>query len=217
MRLCVQFHGRLDPIFFFCKRSRPRYRTTTFIQLGSGAVVSVQQAYEIVAKLRELEKEQNIMKCWFNRAVRTGQSCSDVKLNFRQTERHMPGMFNGQATEKTEYKAKVDDYLSTLDPGGKGGEILRAAATEAKDMDDDEVANLAICWNVFALNSALASCLITTFTGEVGVCSSSAASILRICPQSVAGAEQMIPTKISCSGSSFHGRHHRAIESKVDW
>ena len=52
---------------------------------------------------------------------------------------------------------------------GKGGEILRAAATEVKDMDDDEVANLAaIYWNVSALDSALASSLITTTTGEVG-------------------------------------------------
>ena len=42
-------------------------------------------------------------------------------------------------------------------------------ATEAQDMDDDEVTNLAaIYWNVPALNSALASCLITTTTGEVG-------------------------------------------------
>ena len=39
--------------------------------------------------------------------------------------------------------------MSTLDPGGKGGEILRAAATEVKDMDDVEVANLAaIYWNM---------------------------------------------------------------------
>ena len=33
---------------------------------------------------------------------------------------------------------------------------------------------------------------------------------------SVAGAEQLIPTKIMCCGSSFHG-HHRAIEGEVDW
>ena len=59
--------------------------------------------------------------------------------------------------------------MSTLDPAGKGGEILRAAATEVKDMDDAEVANLtAIYWNVSALDSALASSLITTTTGEVG-------------------------------------------------
>ena len=59
--------------------------------------------------------------------------------------------------------------MSTLDPAGKGGEILRAAATEVKDMDDAEVANLAaIYWNVSALNSALASSLNTTTTGEVG-------------------------------------------------
>ena len=50
----------------------------------------------------------------------------------------MPGMFNGKATEYTEYIFKMEAYLSTLDPGGKRGEILTAAATEAKDMDDDE-------------------------------------------------------------------------------
>ena len=54
----------------------------------------------------------------------------------------MPGMFSGKATEYTEYIFKMEAYLSTLDPGGKG-EILRAAATESKDMDDDEVTNLA--------------------------------------------------------------------------
>ena len=59
--------------------------------------------------------------------------------------------------------------MSTLDPAGKGGEILRTAATEVKDMDDAEVVNFAaIYWNVSALNSALASFLITTTTGEVG-------------------------------------------------
>ena len=89
-------------------------------------MVSVEQANEIVAKLRELETEQNIMKDLFNRALRTSQSGSDVKLNFRQAERHMPGMFSGKATEYTEYIFKMEAYLSTLDPGGRGGEILRA-------------------------------------------------------------------------------------------
>ena len=43
------------------------------------------------------------------------------------------------------------------------------AATKAKDMDDDEVTNLAaIYWSVPALDGALASCLITTTTSEVG-------------------------------------------------
>ena len=66
----------------------------------------------------------------------------------------MPGMFSGKDTEHTEYVFKME-----VDPGGKGGEILRAAATEAKDMDDDEVTKFAaIYWNVPALNSALASC-----------------------------------------------------------
>ena len=64
----------------------------------------------------------------------------------------------------------MEAYMSTLDPAGKGGEILSAAATEVKDMDDAEVANLAaIYWNVSALDSALASSLITTTTGEVGM------------------------------------------------
>ena len=81
----------------------------------------------------------------------------------------MPGMFSGKATEYTEYIFKMEAYLSSLDPGGRGGEILRAAATKAKDMDDDEVTNLAaIYWSVPALDGALASCLITTTTGEVG-------------------------------------------------
>ena len=81
----------------------------------------------------------------------------------------MTGMFNGKATEYTEYIFKMEAYFSTLESGGKGSEVLRAAATEAKDMDDDEVTNLAaIYWKVSALNSAVASCLITTTTGEVG-------------------------------------------------
>ena len=41
----------------------------------------------------------------------------------------MPGMFNGKATECAEYKIKMEAHLSTLDPRGKGGEILRAAVT----------------------------------------------------------------------------------------
>ena len=109
------------------------------------------------------------MKDLFNRALRMSQSSGEGKLNFRHAERHVPGMFNGKATEYTEYFFKMEAYTSTLDPAGKGGEILRAAATEVKDMDDAEVANLAtIYWNVSALNSALASSLITTTTGEVG-------------------------------------------------
>ena len=109
------------------------------------------------------------MKNLFNRALRMSQSSGEGKLNFRHAERHMPGMFNGEATEYTEYIFKMEAYMSTLDPAGKGGEILRAAATEVKDMDDAEVANLAVIyWNVSALDSALASSLITTTTSEVG-------------------------------------------------
>ena len=132
-------------------------------------MVSVEQANEIVAKMRELETEQNLMKDLFNRALRMSESSGEGKLNFRHAERHMPGMFNGKATEYNEYIFKMEAYTGTLNPAGKGGEILRATATEVKDMDDAEVANLAaIYWNVSALNSALASSLITTTTGEVG-------------------------------------------------
>ena len=132
-------------------------------------MVSVEQANEIVAKVRELDTEQNLMKDLFNRALRMSQSSGEGKLNFRHAERHMPGMFNGTATEYTEYIFKMEAHMSTLDPAGKGGEIPRASATEVKDMDDAEVANVAaIYWNVSALDSALASSLITTTTGEVG-------------------------------------------------
>ena len=127
-------------------------------------MVSVEQANEIVAKMRELETEQNLMKDLFNRALRMSQWSGEGTLNFRHAERHMPGMFNGKATENTEYIFKMEAYMSTLDPAGKG-----AAPTEVKDMDVAEVANLtAIYWNVSALDSALASSLITTTTGEVG-------------------------------------------------
>ena len=37
-------------------------------------MVSVEQTKEIVAKLRELETEQNLMKDLFNRAMRTRQT-----------------------------------------------------------------------------------------------------------------------------------------------
>ena len=83
-------------------------------------MVSVEQANEIVAKPRELGVEQHLMRDLFNRALRANQSGSDVKLNFRQAERHMPGMFSGKATKLTEYIFKMEAYLSTLDPGGKG-------------------------------------------------------------------------------------------------
>ena len=54
------------------------------------------------------------MKELLNRAMRTIKTGSDGKLNFRQAERHMPGMFNGKATENTEHTFKVEAYVSTL-------------------------------------------------------------------------------------------------------
>ena len=65
-------------------------------------MVSVEQANEIVVKMRELETEQNLMKDLFIRALRMSQSSGEGKLNFRHAERHKPGMFNGKATEYTE-------------------------------------------------------------------------------------------------------------------
>ena len=160
-------------------------------------MVSVEQATEIVAKMRELETEQNLMKDLFNRALRTSQSSGEGKLNFRHAERHMPGMFNGKATEYTEYIFKMEAYMSTLDPAGKGGEILRAAATGVKDMDDAEVANLA------AISEPRSDQRVGIILDHHDhrrswhACSSSVAGIPGIWPPSVAGAEQMVPTKIS--------------------
>ena len=95
-------------------------------------------------------------------------------------------MFNGKATEYTEYTFKMEAYMSTLDPAGKGGEILRAAATEVKVVDDAEVANLAaIYWNVSAPKRSL---ITTTHWRSWHACSSSVAGIPRIWPPSVAGA-----------------------------
>ena len=114
-------------------------------------MVIVEQPNEIVPLLRELHTEHNLMEDLFNSAMRTSQTGGDGKLNFRQAKRHMPVMFNGTPTEYTEYTFKMKAYVSTLDTGGKGGDILRATATKAKDMDDDEVTNLeVIYWNVYS-------------------------------------------------------------------
>ena len=155
-------------------------RITTFIQLGSGAMVSVEQANDIVAKLQERETEQNVMKDLFN---------LDVMLNFRQAERHKQRMFNGKATEYTEYTFKMDAILSTMDPGGKESEVLR-------QMDDDEVTNVAaIYWNVLALNKQCVGIMLDRHDHRRScrVLKAIAGSGL-----SVAGSEQMVPTKISC-------------------
>ena len=69
-------------------------------------MVSVEHANEMLAKMRELETEQNLMKDLFNRAFGTSQSGSEVKLNIRQAERHA-AMFKGKATEYTEYTFKM--------------------------------------------------------------------------------------------------------------
>ena len=57
----------------------------------------------------------------------------------------MPGMFNGKATEYTEYTFKMEACMSTLGPAG---------SCDRSQGHDAEVANLAaIYWNVSALNS----------------------------------------------------------------
>ena len=87
--------------------------------------------------------------------------------------------------------------MSTLDPAGKGGEILRAAATEVKDMDDADVANLAALER-FCTQQRVGIILDHhNHRRSWHACSSSVASIPGIWPPSVAGAEQMVPTKTS--------------------
>ena len=54
-------------------------------------MVSVEQANEIVAKMRELETEQNLMKDLLNLALRMSQSSGEGKLNFRHAERQYAG------------------------------------------------------------------------------------------------------------------------------
>ena len=83
------------------QKNPPRYRIAAFIQRDSGELVGVERANEIVAKLRELETEQNLVKDLFNRALRAGQSGSDVQLNFRQAERHMPGICSTARPQNT--------------------------------------------------------------------------------------------------------------------
>ena len=71
-------------------------------------------------------------------------------------------------------------------------------------MDDDEVTDLeAICWNVSALNSVSALCLITTTTGEVGTL---LRRVLQAFPGAGFGAWQELNrwywTRISCWGAA---------------
>ena len=110
----------------------------------------------------------------------------------------------------------MEAFLSTLDLEGKGGEILRAAANFE-----------GIYWNVSALNSALASCLITTTTGEVGT---PVRRVLQALPGASFRAWQVLnrwyrPTSavegaasmagiIPPSGAKSNGELHRFI---MDW
>ena len=81
----------------------------------------------------------------------------------------MPNNFNGKSGGYAEFVFKMEAYMSTLDPSGKGREVLRAAVFDPRDLDQEEVKSLEpIYWNVPALNATLASRLITTNTGEAG-------------------------------------------------
>ena len=64
------------------------------------------------SNLREFETEQNLVEDLFNHTIRTGQSDRDGKLNFREPERHMPGVFNGKDTEYTEYIFNMEAWPS---------------------------------------------------------------------------------------------------------
>ena len=111
---------------------------------------------EIVSKLQQLEIEQAVMKDLFNRAVRSSPPTSgDSKLNVRQAERHVPKEFSGKSGGYAEFVFKIEAYMSTLDPAGKGGETIRVAVTEIKDNMIGEVRTMKFaCWNVPALNGA---------------------------------------------------------------
>ena len=64
--------------------------------------------------------------------MRTSQTGGDGMVNLLQAEGHMPGMFNGNSTEYSESVFKMDASASSLGPGGKGDEILSAAATKSQ-------------------------------------------------------------------------------------
>ena len=105
----------------------------------------------------------------FNRAVRTGQSGSDVKLSFRQEERLMPGMFNGNATDHTQYIFKMEAYLSTL--GSREGKRVKYSEPPQQKPRTRTTTRRRTSkqfWKASALNSTMASCSLTTTTGEVG-------------------------------------------------
>ena len=83
----------------------------------------------------------------------------------------MPKEISGKSGEcaHAEYVFRMVAYMSTVDPAGKGGEVVRVTAIKERLVDEETLRALeSVYWNVQALNSALASCLISTTTGEVG-------------------------------------------------
>ena len=127
---------------------------------------------DIATKVQALDHEQGLMKDLFARAVRGGQegggARADRKLNYREAERHMPKEFSGKGAMFSDYVFRMESYMTILDPSGKGGELVRVVAAETRDINDEGIGDLECTyWNVQPLNAALATCLISTTTGEV--------------------------------------------------
>ena len=80
----------------------------------------------------------------------------------------MPKEYSGKSVNFSEYVFKIEAYMTILDPAGRGGELAKKACESDRAIDDDVLAAWDMeFWHVKPLSAALASCLITTTTGEV--------------------------------------------------
>ena len=97
-------------------------------------MATADQIAAILAKLQQLETEQATLKDLFLRATASvpasGSSGGTAKLNFREAERQMPKEFSGKSIAFAEYCFKIEAYMATLDPAGKGDEIIRGVAAQ---------------------------------------------------------------------------------------
>ena len=71
--------------------------------------------------------------------------------------------------------------------------------------------------NVPALNAALALCLITTTTGEVGSRSPSPPCRPQCWTASMTGASQMVPPEVCCGGCLFRDQDHRTAQIEISY
>ena len=140
-----------------------------------------------------------------------------MKLNFRQAERQMPRDVQRQATEYMEYIHKMEAYLSTLDPEGKGvksSEPPRQKPSLLGRVSTQQCVGIMLDHH--------------DHRRSWHACSSSGASIPRIWPQSMAGAEQdpllreqvgiVAPLKSWQSGWTSWDRHrlpYAAMENQL--